>query len=129
MAYLRFVVSSIDPDSGRRMGIFHVVREFLRTGNPSRHEREILDAFGVWFNEALEQPTRFSRSRRPRAKAVAICWFKDSAKEHMARLHTVASILSEHGIQIDVITTERPGYIVYEDEWQVTAQPFDETIA
>ncbi len=30
-------------------------------------------------------------------------------------------------VKVEVIRTERPGYIVYEDEFQVTAEPFAET--
>jgi hypothetical protein len=31
-------------------------------------------------------------------------------------------ILENHGIVVDVIRTNRPGYVVYEDEFQVAAQ-------
>jgi hypothetical protein len=34
-------------------------------------------------------------------------------------------ILEEHGIVIDKITTERPGHVIYEDQWQVVAIPLD----
>jgi hypothetical protein len=36
-------------------------------------------------------------------------------------------ILEEHGIPAEVIETERPGYVVYEDEFQLIAEPFAET--
>ncbi len=38
-----------------------------------------------------------------------------------------AVILEAHGIAVDVIQTERPGYVVYEDSVQVAAEPFKET--
>ena len=127
MAYLRFVVPDRDLDSGRKQGLFQVVAELLREGDLSAHERETLDEIGAWFHSHLERPETFSRSRRPHAKAVAISWFKDSAKEHIRRMYAVASILAVHGIRAEVLTTERPGYVVYEDEWQITAEPYSET--
>ena len=42
-------------------------------------------------------------------------------------MREIASVLRAHGLQVDMIKTERPGYIVYEDEYQVTGEPFNET--
>jgi len=39
----------------------------------------------------------------------------------------IVQILEAHGIVIDVIRTDRPGYIVYEDEFQIAAEPFKDT--
>jgi len=42
-------------------------------------------------------------------------------------MRELASILEGHGISVELLQTERPGYIVYEDNYQVTAEPFIET--
>ncbi|HUH84044.1 MAG TPA: hypothetical protein VLX85_05515, partial [Stellaceae bacterium] len=63
-------------------------------------------------------------SPRPHAKAQAISWFKDWANEHVARMRELQRVLEKHGVAVEVLTTERPGYIVYEDEFQVAAYPF-----
>lgn len=36
----------------------------------------------------------------------------------------LAAILEAHDIRTEMITTERPGYVVYEDTFQVVAEPF-----
>jgi hypothetical protein len=36
-------------------------------------------------------------------------------------------ILEAHGVVVERIRTQRPGYIVYEDEHQVAAYPFADT--
>ena len=36
----------------------------------------------------------------------------------------IKAILAEFGYHIDVLTTREPGRIVYEDNWQVAAQPW-----
>jgi hypothetical protein len=54
----------------------------------------------------------------------AISWFKDSAKEHIARARSLARILENHGVSVTTIKTRRVGYVVYEDEYQITAEPF-----
>jgi hypothetical protein len=32
-------------------------------------------------------------------------------------------LLEENGVVIDKITTEHPGWVIYEDEWQIVAHP------
>lgn len=36
----------------------------------------------------------------------------------------LARVLRTHGVAIKMLKTSRPGYIVYEDEFQVCAEPF-----
>jgi len=82
-----------------------------------------------WFGENLEVPSKFSRSssKAQHKKRKAISWFRDSATEHIKNIREIVQILSEYGIAVRMLTTERPGYIVYEDEFQVVAEPFAET--
>lgn len=42
-------------------------------------------------------------------------------------MRELAAILDENDILVDVIETERPGYLTYEDEVQVVAEPFSDT--
>ena len=37
------------------------------------------------------------------------------------------NVLEKHGHQVNVLHETRVGYIVYEDDFQVIAQPFSET--
>jgi len=53
-----------------------------------------------------------------------VCWFKDTAKEHIAKAREMSCILGQNNIHVRVIKTQRPGYVVYEDEYQVVAEPF-----
>jgi Na+/phosphate symporter len=94
----------------------------LSTGDWKRLE-EILD----WFNEHLERPERMSISRRPRSKLQAISWFKSTAKQHIQRMREFQRMLEEHGIVVEMIRARRLGYVLYEDDYQVTAYPFNDT--
>jgi hypothetical protein len=53
-----------------------------------------------------------------------VCWFKSSATQHIGRIHEMVYILEQHNVYVRVLKTDRPGYIVYEDEHQVVAEPF-----
>jgi len=126
--FFRFVTSRIDEDSGRRLGMFQAAADLLDSGRLTPPEEERVDKIYNWFDANLQEPISFSRSRRPHAANRAISWFKDSAAEHLARMREMASILEDNGIWVEIVQTNRPGYIVYEDEFQVAAEPFAETV-
>ena len=125
--YIRFVVHEIDPDSGRRLGVLHALRYLRDDGKllPWQHDRS--DEIGGWFNTHLERPASFNRSSRPHRIEKALSWFKDSATKHIAMMREVKAILESHGVAVDVIATDRPGYITYEDDYQVAAESFADT--
>jgi hypothetical protein len=125
--YVRFAIHSNDEDSGRRQGLFQALSDLEDSDLLLPHEQETWDKIYKWFRKNLRKPRRFSRSTKSHAKKVAISWFKETAKEHIARMYALAQVLQAHGMFVDVVRTERPGYIVYEDRYQVTAEPFTDT--
>ena len=125
--YIRFVINDKDEDSQKRLGIFHALRYLRDDGKLSSYEEEHMNEIVQWFADNLEKPTRFSKAKTKNPANKAISWFKDSAAEYISKMREIASVLRAYGIQVDMIKTERPGYIVYEDEYQVTAEPFNET--
>ena len=36
----------------------------------------------------------------------------------------MVTILEDHGVSVQMLKTERVGYVVYEDAYQVVAEPF-----
>jgi hypothetical protein len=125
--YVRFVVAKIDPDSAVRQGLFQAADALRRSGALSIHEAALLTSIEKWFDTNLVKPKRLRRSRLPHRQAKAISWFKSSAGQHIAQIRAIALILESHGRMVDMIKTRRPGYIVYEDEFQIAAEPFSDT--
>jgi hypothetical protein len=123
------VTPEIDEDSHLEAGVFHAVHRLLDEGELHEHEvvivRETLD----WFDKHLEEPDRFTKSKRPfyRKKRRAISWFKSSAIEHLAMMRELIAVLENHEVPVRIIKTNRPGYVVYEDEFQVVSEPFRDT--
>ena len=78
----------------------------------------------------LATPRRFNRSTSKgyyRRAAKGIAWFRDTATEHVARMHEMKRIVEANGYVVTLVREDRIGYIVYEDETQVVAEPFTET--
>jgi hypothetical protein len=122
--YLRFVIDKHDEDSNEPQGLFQAIADLRDDGHLSEEECVTVKKTFKWFNKNLPVPRRFSRSSKRTAKSVAISWFKPSAEACIKQMQELASILSIHDIPTKVIKTRRPGYVVYEDNYQIVAQPF-----
>ena len=124
--FLRFVVPEIDEDSGRELGVFQAVDRLRRRGLLTEYEENQDDEIGQWFDKNLAKPTRFTTAKPPfyRKANRAISWFKDTAHEHLDRIRALVVILGNHGIHVQMLKTDRVGYVTYEDEYQIVAEPF-----
>jgi hypothetical protein len=125
--YIRFVVDKLDCDSGKRQGLFQTIDELFEKNLLHKYEEDIVKEIRKWFSNHLEKPDSFTRSSTPHAINKAISWFKPTAKEHIDKMRQLTAIIEGHGIHVHVIRTDRPGYVVYEDEYQITAEPYSET--
>jgi hypothetical protein len=83
-----------------------------------------------WFRTNLTISNNFNRSKSKGSRdknAAGLSWFKEDASEAIRRSYELISLLQENGYPIEIIRAERVGYIVYEDEQQVVAEPFSDT--
>jgi len=118
--YVRFVIGRKDGDSHVEQGIFQAAAQALEWQTITGSEADKLKDLKGWFNQNLEKPTSFGRDRAQRG----VCWFKTDATDHISRIWTIVEILERNGISVKKIRTDRPGYVVYEDAWQLVAEPF-----
>lgn len=118
--YIRFVVDRKDEESNVDQGIFQAVGRARQWGYVRGSDLDALTALNEWFSENLETPTAFGRGKL----SLGICWFKTDANEHIKNIWQMIRILEKNGIYVKKIRTDRPGFIVYEDEWQLVAEPF-----
>ena len=130
MRFLRFVVARRDHDSGVEKGVFGAAYALRASGSVEAIDRELLDEQLRWFDEHLETPARFNRTTSKgfeRRNTRGISWFKDTATEHLRRMHEVIRILEHYGHHVTIVSESRVGYVVYEDPIQVVAEPFGDT--
>jgi hypothetical protein len=124
---VRFAVFRKDEDSQVPEGVLAVAYRLLDGSDLEAHDRERLEEIIGWFRKNLPIPNRFARSTKPNTKPRAISWLKPSAAGHMSRMHELELVLSGYGYNVRQLRTSRPGYVVYEDEFQLVAEPFSET--
>jgi hypothetical protein len=125
MRFLRFSTRT-RADSGVFVGALHVAHDLKEENRLLPTEIAWVEEALAWFRENLPVPSRFAM--KPHGVAVAVCWFKDTAREHIRHARGLAALLEEHGVRVDRLESRRPGYVVYEDPFQVAAIPFGRTL-
>ena len=118
--FIRFVVSERHTKSDQAQGIFGALCVLEEEGELLPHEKAWLGELESWFNEHLRVPSRFAWSSRPNAPGRAITWLKLSAVEHVSRMRELVAFLEHKDVVVEELRTERPGYVVYEDEHLAT---------
>lgn len=124
--FMRFVVQQRDEDSLQPMGVFQAASKLRDNIELPQLHRDAIERILKWFNQNLPTPKRLSRSRRSHALPKAISWFKESAADCLEPIRELNYILNVNGHRTERVTTERPGYVIYEDQFQIVAEPFRE---
>ena len=128
--FIRFVLTRRHPDSGVEDGTFSLAYELKDSPHVDAADRNQLAEALAWFEKNLETPTRFNRTKSKgfyRRKTRGIAWFKDTATEHLARMHQIKGVLENYGHSVVMLSEARVGYVTYEDTVQVVAEPFSDT--
>ena len=119
--FIRFVCGEIDEDSHVAAGLFCAATEIWRFGYMPEYEHDALTELEGWFNVHLESPIK--HLPRKFCYGQAICWFKSTAREHLARAWEMVAILERNDILIWTLKSDDIGRIYYEDEAQVFVAP------
>ncbi len=125
--YMRFVVPLFHDESRSFQGIFSAAGNLRDQQLLTDYEEEWLSDLLRWFGKNLPVPTPFLQRSRRKSNPRTICWIKNTAVEHVDRLHELSIILDQHGKPAKVLRTRRPGVVAYEDDFQVAALPYRDT--
>jgi hypothetical protein len=121
--FIRFVSGEIDTDSHVSAGLFCAAFNLLDEMHVIEDDFAALADLMRWFRVNLNGPFEY-RLRLPWRARRAICWFKPTAHAHLSRAWELATILERNNVPIRMIKSRKTGYILYEDEAQVLAEPF-----
>lgn len=130
MALIRYAMPWIDPDANVPIGLVAVAYDLSRDLEVPEGDRDRLAVILRPMERDVPVPARFNRSTSKGAQRrapVAICWWRDTALDWLARMDELEAIARTHGWDTRIVRTDRVGYVVYEDAWQVVAVPFRDT--
>lgn len=129
--FLRFVRLTTVEGAKAREGFFTAAYEMREKEGLDSASLSRLEDMLAWFRQNLTIPSGFNKSKSKgayrRRNTKGLSWFKPNARDHVTRAYELAEMLSQHGYHIEVLKSARPGYVVYEDEFQLVAEPFADT--
>ncbi len=121
MRYYRYCSDYESPHTRQNYGIFICVWHLIRDQKvTAEEERADWDA-RQWFEENLPIPPCYREGNPDKA----ITWFKAQAMEGsiVHELGFYRDLAKKYGVAIDLVISEFPGDIIYEDEHQIAAIP------
>ena len=113
--FLRFVVGGDDEHHKLLTGLVAESRLLRDKGVLTDYECENLENIYEWFNTNLPCPP-FDSAGWSRD---AVSWFKDSAKDPIKKIRELSVVLESHGLLVRTLRSEKPGKVLYEDEYQI----------
>ena len=119
--FLRFINPERDRHSQQKRGVFQVAYDLIHADETPLELWCRLDAAIRWFERHLIIPDR------SRLNDCAIFWFRRDAHDFIHRVWELSRVLRRCEVEVDLIRTRRPGYIVYQDCIQIAAIPFRDT--
>lgn len=122
--YIRFITQFTDEYGEIHTGIFSALRFVRELSFTQDEDVQKLKNLREWFNLNLDAPNKFSNANNKNPASISLSWFKDSAKDHIKKIYEINGLLLKYGVVVEVVTSKNPGYIVYEDDYQVSAVPF-----
>jgi len=117
--YIRFSTLLWDSDSTKKLGILVAAHELRDSDDISKGSHSDLVKALRWINENLEVPKILKKEEHRRA----ISWFKPEAKVMIQKMWELVAIMRENGIEVEILKTDDPGNVLYEDRLQIIAKP------
>lgn len=120
--FVRFVVGTDAENAYWLTGVIAAARILGDEGRLFQYELSLLAEIFEWFNENLPCPPFEAKIRSGEWSRDAVSWFRDDAGEPLRRIWDIIAVLEDNGMPVRLVTAEKPGRIVYADEYQIVAE-------
>ena len=119
MKYFRFCADYQSPYTNQPYGIFIAVWHLIRDKKVTENDASRYWETRTWFESNLPIPPYYKDGNPEKA----VTWFKESAMGGIIvkKLDIYQEIAGKYGTSIQLISSESPGTIIYEDDHQVAA--------
>ena len=104
-------------------GVFQLAYKLWKDDLTSTSDQETLCGILVWFEENL------TFSDKSTIHPSAIFWYKSCSHALTQKTWELVSVLKKYGANIEFVRTGKPGYVTYEDDYQIAAIPFRDTFS
>ena len=121
--HVRFVCFQSIGRQRSRLGLFKAIDDAVESEHAPGWAIAEARSLSAWLNANLAVPKAFSTGGHKGFGQPGLSWFKPVATEHISRMHRLEVALEECGIHVEVLTTLDPGLIIWQDQFQIVAEP------
>jgi FMN phosphatase YigB (HAD superfamily) len=105
---------------GVGVGVFVAVDHLRRAGRLTAEQEALYLDIDDWFQEHLPNPDFYADGNT----IGAVTWFKTPVPVEMrTRVDRLCAILTAHDVAFDVVHSDSPGTVIYQDRYQVGVVP------
>ena len=122
--YTKFITLFLDDLNDEEKGFLNAARYLNEQGILEEETKAKLQQNLSWIEAHLKKRPEFQDSSENDFLNIPMSWLKETASDHIQRMDEIREILEENDILVEVLQVEKPGKILYEDEHQVVAVPF-----
>ena len=121
--YVRIQGKELAANTLKPKGIFSMCWQLIQNDTMEEEDADLFREIDTWFSEILPYPEPCQRQEK------VICYFKtENAREMMQLITPAMWLLEKYHHPYDVVYTNFPGEIVYEDQYQVVVKAATETV-
>lgn len=115
--YLRVQGKELAANTNYAKGVFSMCWQLIQDDVMDEEDAELYKEIDLWFSEVLPYPPQCMNRER------VVCFFKTENSEQMMKMiHPAMWLLERYNHPFDVVYTNFPGEIVYEDEYQIVVK-------
>ena len=111
--YVRIQGKELVENTMQGKGVFSICMQMLRDDVMDEEDTDLYKEIDDWFAHELPWPEPCKRQEK------VVCWFKTETDTMMKMMQPVMWLLERYNHPYDVVYTNHPGEIVYEDQYQV----------
>lgn len=105
---------------GVGVGLFVAVDHLRRAGRLTAEQEALYLDIDDWFQEHLPNPDFYADGNT----VGAVTWFKTPVPPEMqTRMEQLGAMLTAHGVEFEVVRSDEPGAVIYEDPFQIGIVP------
>jgi FMN phosphatase YigB (HAD superfamily) len=105
---------------GVGVGVFVAVDHLRRAGLLTAEQEALYLDIDDWFHEHLPEPDFYTDGN----SVGAVTWFKTPLPADMqTRVEQLCAILTTHEVALDIVHSDSPGVVIYEDDYQIGVVP------
>lgn len=118
--YVRIQGKELAANTKYAKGVFSMCWQLIQDDVMEEEDADLFKEIDLWFSEELPYPPQCMNREK------VVCFFKtDNSKEMMKMINPAMWLLEKYNHPFDVVYTNFPGEIVYEDEYQVVVKVSD----